>query len=179
MRGAGWKLVIVLAALILALPCRADAPTREYLVKAAFLYNFTQFVQWPDSAFASKDAPFVVATFGDDPFNGALEQAMSGKSAQNHSVVVKHFGSVDAMDTCQMLFVPTTQDANLKPLFDKLGNKPVLAVGESDDFMSAGGGIRFYIDANRIRFEIDPDPISADGLKVSAKLLKLARIYQK
>jgi hypothetical protein len=71
-----WRLAAVVTLLLAAVPCRADGPTREYLVKAAFVYNFTQFIQWPDSAFASKDSPFVVATVGPDPFNGALEQAM-------------------------------------------------------------------------------------------------------
>jgi hypothetical protein len=180
MRGTNWKISFVLVvAASLALPCYADAPTREYIVKAAFIYNFTQFIEWPDSAFDSKDAPFVIATFGDDPFNGALDQTMSGKSAASRSIVVKHFGSVDDVQSCQLLFVPATQDSNLKALSDKLNNKPILTVGESDAFIEAGGDIRFYLDGNRIRFEIDPSPIETDGLKVSAKLMKLARIYSK
>jgi hypothetical protein len=179
MHRAGWKLAFVLVAVSVALPCRADTPTREYQVKAAFVYNFTQFVVWPDSAFASKDSPFVVATIGDDPFNGALEAAMNGKSAASRPIVVKHFSSVDDAATCQLLFVPASQDSNLSAVFSRLDKKPILAIGENDAFMAAGGGIRFYIDGNRIRFEIDPDSIAADALKVSAKLMKLARIYQK
>lgn len=180
MRGAGWKFgVAVMVAVWLALPCRADAPTREYMVKAAFIYNFTQFVEWPDSAFDSKDSPFVIATFGDNPFNGALEVAMNGKSVAGRTIIIKHFDSADSLGPCQLLFAPSTQDSNLKALFDKVDNKPILTVGESDAFMDAGGGIRFFMDGNRIRFEIDPSPLATDGLKVSAKLMKLARIYNK
>jgi len=178
-RGRVWKIGAVIALLTVAWPCRADAPTREYQVKAAFVYNFTQFVEWPDSAFASKDSPFVVATVGADPFNGALEQAMAAKSVADRSVTVEHFASVDSVGPCQLLFVPASQDSSAKALCDKLDGKPVLTIGESDEFLPAGGGVRFFFEDNRIRFEINLDPIAADGLKVSAKLMKLARIYRK
>ena len=170
---------VVIAVVTATLPCRADAPTREYQVKAAFVYNFTQFVEWPDSAFASKDSPFVVATVGADPFNGALEQAMAAKAVDDRTVTVQHFASVDSLGPCQLLFVPASQDSSAKALCDKLDGKPVLTVGESDGFLPAGGGIRFFFEDNRIRFEINPDPIATDGLKVSAKLMRLARIYKK
>ena len=108
MRSRGWalKMGVVIAVVTATLPCRADAPTREYQVKAAFIYNFTQFVQWPDAAFASKDSPFVVATIGADPFNGALDAAMAGKTVANRSVTVQHFASADGLGPCQLLFVP-------------------------------------------------------------------------
>jgi hypothetical protein len=169
----------MIAVLTAALPCRADAPTREYQVKAAFIYNFTAFVQWPDSAFASKDSPFVVATIGTDPFDGALEQAMRGKSVAGRSVVVQHFASIDSMSPCELLFVPASQDSSLNDLFAKLNGLPVLTVGESDSFSPAGGAIRFFVEEKKMRFEIDPDSTNGAGLKVSAKLMKLARIYKK
>jgi len=169
----------VVALMTVALPCRADAPTREYQVKAAFVYNFTQFVEWPDSAFASKDSPFVVATVGADPFNGALEQAMAAKSVGDRLMAVAHFASIDTVGPCQLLFVPASRQSSTRALCDKLDGKPVLTVGESDEFCADGGAIRFFIEDNRIHFEINPDPIAAGGLKVSAKLMKLARIYRK
>jgi preprotein translocase subunit Sec61beta len=174
-----WKLGAIIAVLTAALPCRADAPTREYQVKAAFIYNFTAFVQWPDSAFVSKDSPFVIATVGSDPFNGALEQALAGKSVAGHSIVVQHFSSADSMSPCQLLFVPASEDSSLNDLFAKLNGLPILTVGESDVFSPAGGAIRFFVEDKKMRFEIDPDSINSAGLKVSAKLMQLARIYKK
>jgi len=181
MNSRGWalKIGVVIAVVTATIPCRADAPTREYLVKAAFIYNFTQFIQWPDAAFASKDSPFVVATLGVDPFDGALDDALAGKIVANHSVTVQHFTSVDAIGSCQLLFVPASQNSALGALFAKLNGVPVLTVGESDAFTPAGGGIRFFLEDKKMRFEIDPDPITSVGIKISAKLMKLARIYKK
>ena len=173
------RLAVIAALLIAAIPCRADGPTREYLIKAAFVYNFTQFVEWPDSAFPSRDAAFVVATVGPDPFNGALESAMSGKTAADRNVQVVHYDTLSDVGQCQVLFVPAALDPSLKSLFDTLGNRPVLTVGETDAFDPAGGCMRFFLEDNRMRFEVSPDAISAAGLKVSAKLMKLARIYKK
>jgi hypothetical protein len=170
---------VVIAVVTATIPCRADAPTREYLVKAAFIYNFTQFIQWPDNAFASKDSAFVVAILGADPFDGALDEAMAGKIVANHSVTVQHYATVDGLGSCQLLFVPASQDPALGVLFAKLNGIPVLTVGESEAFSPAGGGIRLFLEDQKMRFEIDPDPIASVGIKVSAKLMKLARIYKK
>jgi hypothetical protein len=177
--GLATKLCVMTAVLTAALPCRADAPTREYLVKAAFIYNFTQFIRWPDGAFPAKDAPLIIATVGSDPFNGALDEAVSGKSAGDHAIKVNHFGSVDDIGACQLLFVPASQDSSLKAIFAKVNGEAVLTVGESDAFPPAGGGIRLFLEDNKMRFEIDPDPIEAAGIQVSAKLMNLARIYKK
>src|SRR5580700_8688644 len=153
MRIAGLVRSAVIVAAVVAVAaerCWADGPTREYLVKAAFLYNFTQFVTWPDDAFAQGDSPFVVAVVGDDPFSGALENAMSGKSVGNHPIQVEHFASASQLGDCQMLFVPATEDGNLSDILGAEAKKPVLTVGESDAFSPAGGCMRFYLDDDRV-----------------------------
>jgi hypothetical protein len=172
-------LAAAIAVVSFALPCRAGAPTREYQVKAAFIFNFTQFVEWPDSAFSSSDAPFVIGVMNRDPFDGALEEAMDGKSVGHHPISIKHFDSPNDINGCELLFVPADRDDSLSAIFGKLGKSSVLTVGETDAFMASGGQFRFYIDGNRIRFEVDPDAVDGAGLKVSAKLMKLARIYKK
>jgi hypothetical protein len=156
-----------------------DKPNLVNQVKAAFLYNFTQFIDWPESAYASADAPFIVAVVGADPFNGELENAMEGKTEGGHAIVVKHFKSADDIGTCHLLFVPGTEDKNLTAIIQKLGSSPVLTVGESDAFPWADGVIRFFLESNKIRFEINPDAAEKAQLKVSSKLLKLARIFKK
>jgi hypothetical protein len=174
-----WIIATIIATLTLAVPCRADAPTREYQVKAAFLYNFTQFVQWPDTAFASKDSPFVLATVGDDPFAGMLERVTADKSAADRPIRVVHFDSPDHIADCQMLFVPASQAASTTAILDKVSKKAVLTVGETETFTSSGGAMRFFLEDNKMRFEINADAVEASGIKVSAKLMKLARVLKK
>jgi hypothetical protein len=157
----------------------ADGASSEYAVKAAFIFNFTQFITWPADAFTSDNAPFVIATVGTDPFAGGLEQAMAGKTANNRPIVVKHFAGPDDIGPCQVLFVPSAQDGALGAILSKVGKNPILTIGESQAVLDAGGCIRLFIKDNRMRFAIDPDIADAARLKVAAKLMKLAEIYRK
>ena len=155
--------------------CRADAP-REYQLKAAFIYNFMQFVEWPASAFPDGRAPIVLATIGDDPFQGALDHAVSGKHVNGRPIVVKHFTRAADVQGCHLIFFADGQDEQFNAVTQKLGNAPVLTVGDSDAFTREGGIIRFYEEDNRLRFEVNPKAATRAGLRISSKLLKLARI---
>jgi len=181
MNSRAWplRLGVVIAVVTATLPCRADAPTREYLVKAAFIYNFTQFVQWPTDALGDQDTPFIVAVVGDNPFDSALEHAVADKTVEGHPIVVRYFSSADQIQACHLLFVPASQDGATSAILGKVANMPVLSVGEGDSFLPSGGGIRLFIEDGRMRFELDPDVLEASNLKASAKLMKLARIYKK
>jgi YfiR/HmsC-like len=172
-----WGTLIVV--LTLALSVRADEPAREYKVKAAFIYNFAQFVDWPTSAFESADAPFVVAVVGKDPFNGLLEEVVAGKRVGGRTVVVQHFDSSAGIGQCQILFVPMTEEGSLGTIIQKMQNKPVLTIGEVDDFTEEGGCFRFFTEDNKMRFEINQDAAEQAGLRISSKLLRLARIFKK
>jgi len=163
----------------IALPAQADEGAGEYKVKAAFIYNFARFVDWPDTAFSSADAPFVVAVVGKDPFEGILEQLVAGKQVGARRIVVKHFDSADQIGPCQILFVPMSEDDSLSGIIQKVQNSPVLTIGESEDFDSSGGCFRFFTDDNRMRFEINQDAAEQAGLRVSSKLLKLAKLFKK
>src|SRR5580700_950009 len=147
MRNRNFRLMLslsVAAIFTIARPAHADEVAGEYKVKAAFIYNFAQFVDWPDSAFTSADAPFVVAVVGKDPFDGILDQAVAGKKVGARQVVVRHFDSVDQISHCQILFVPTTEEDSLARIIQKVGNSPVLTIGETDSFPLAGGCFRFF-----------------------------------
>jgi hypothetical protein len=173
-------LALVFGAVLLFVGAAARAEAgREYQVKAAFLFNFAQFVQWPAKAFPSEDAPFVIATVGADPFEGAIEKAVAGKTVASHAVIVKHFSGADQIGDCHLLFVPAGEDANLAAILRRVGEKPVLSVGETDAFPRAGGCIRFYIEDGKVRFEINPEAASKATLKISAKLMSLARIFKR
>lgn len=166
-----------LAILLGARAVRAEAP-REYQLKAAFIYNFLQFVDWPPGAFADRAAPIVVATVGDDPFQGALDKAIGGKAVGGRALVVRHFAKGPDVKGCQLIFVPEGQEEQFGAALQKLANAPVLTVGESEAFARQGGMIRFFEEDNRLRFEINPTAAEKVGLRISSKLLKLARIRQ-
>jgi hypothetical protein len=172
-------LITAIGVACLLLTCGAEEPTPEYKVKAAFIYNFAKFIEWPDGHFAGADTPFVIAVVGNDPFGGALDQSVAGKAVGTHPVKVEHFASADNLGNCEVLFIPGNDDDTEAKVIAKLGDKSVLTVGESDHFDANGGSIRFFTDDNKMRFEINTDATDAAKLKISSKLLKLARIYKK
>lgn len=175
---ARWRVIFVLAAWVLALApgARGEAP-REYQLKAAFIYNFVQFVEWPAGTFPDGHTPLVLATVGDDPFQGALDKAVGGKTVGGRPLAVKHFARVADVQGCQVLFIGTGQEEQLAAVLQRLGNAPVLTVGESDGFVRGGGMVRFYEEDNRLRFEVNPNAAARTGLRISSRLLRLARIY--
>jgi hypothetical protein len=156
-----------------------DASSKEYEIKAAFIYNFAQFTQWPDSAFEGKDSSFVVAVIGDDPFGPALGQVMDGKSIAGHPVILKHLDSPNQISGCHLLYIPATEEGRLDDIFNAVGNQPILTIGETPKFLWAGGIIRFFIADGKIRFEIDPDAADKAGLRLSSRLMSLAKIFKK
>jgi hypothetical protein len=175
-----WRIGGALAVILLVTAAaRGDDGSREYQLKAAFIYNFGQFIEWPDKAFASSDAAFVVAVIGQNPFGDTLQNALKGKKVGDHPIVVRQIESADEAKDCQLLFVPATEDDRLEAIFKTVADRPILTVGESADFPAAGGTIRFFIENNRIRFEVNLEAADKAGLKISSKLLSLARIYKK
>lgn len=180
------RLRTILAAIVAlltpaALPAAgaADAPSKEYQVKAAMIVNFVQFVEWPSSAFDSDAAPIVIGVIDPDPFGDALEKLAAQKTVGSHRLAVKRFGSADAVESCQVLFVPAARDPDMPGLMRKLDGRPVMTVGETDRFPWEGGMIRFFAEDGKVRFEINPDAAQRAGLQVSSKLMKLARVFRK
>jgi hypothetical protein len=151
----------------------------EYQVKAAFLYNFGQFVDWPAEAFPTNDAPLIITVLDPDPFNGALDRAVAGKSIAGHPIVVKHVPAGSDLPACHILFVPADDDDRAHEAIGRLASAPVLTVGETDAFEHAGGAVRFYIADGKVRFSINPDATQRAGLKVSSKLLSLAKLHKR
>jgi hypothetical protein len=173
---------LLLASALLGVLCahvRADDTSREYQIKAAFIYNFAQFTQWPDSAFTGSSDPFVVGVIGQNPFGTSLEQIMNGKTIAGRSVVVKYLDSPDQIAGCNLLYVAAGEDDNLDGIFKVVADKPILTVGDSPKFPWAGGIIRFLIEDNKIRFEISPDSADKAGLRISSKLMSLAKIFKR
>jgi hypothetical protein len=153
---------------------QAGAPT-EYQVKAAYLYNFTRYVEWPDSAFAAPESPFVVGVVGHDPFGPTLDKILDGRTMNGRPFLVKRFKHADDVQPCQLLFVGEYETDKLPRILSHLGNAGTLTVGESYGFLQHGGAINFLIEDNHVRFEINLNAADRCGLKISSKLLALAR----
>ena len=156
--------------------CPARAESREYQIKAAFLVNFMQFVTWPDSAFTNADAPFCVGVLGDDPFGATLDQTVQGETVNHHRIVIQRARRVEDCKDCHLIFVSRSEEKNLPVIMAKLDSGPVLTVSETRDFARRGGIINFYLEGNKVRFEINPSAAQRDKLKISAQLLSLGKI---
>lgn len=167
-------LTLVLAAASLVRDARgADQPT-EYQLKAAYIYHFAQFVEWPPSAFPQANSPLIIGVLGENPFGNDLRRTVQGKLLGNHPIVVQEFHSLsDLTNQCQILFI-SSSEKRLPDIFTSLNGTSTLTVGESDRFAEAGGMIRFVPEGGKIRFQINQTAVEKAGLKMSFKLLSLA-----
>ena len=175
---------LVLLASLVFLPARGGAhadgpPPREYQLKAAFIFNFAQFVEWPGDTFSAPDAPLVIGVMGDSTMAASLEMACRGKTAGKREIVVKNLSGADAIRSAQIVFIGAAERDRLPELIRRATAESVLTVGDFDGFTAASGMVRFLTEDNRLRFEVNLDAVNAGKLRVSAQLLKLARMYNK
>jgi hypothetical protein len=147
----------------------------EYEVKAAFLYNFAKFVDWPVGA-SEPGAPLVIGVLGRDPFQGAIDRAIEGKMINGRRLTIRRFPSIEAYQYCHILFVSSSERDRLPRIIAAIGNSSVLTVSDLDRFAHLGGIINFVTIENRIRFEINQGAAERARLKISSKLLSLARV---
>jgi hypothetical protein len=148
----------------------------EYAVKAAFIYNFAKYIQWPAASASEAKKPFVIGIIGKDPFGQAIDDAMRGLSMQDRTVVVRRLTGIDDVTACSILFISSTEKNNLQRILDVLRKAPVLTVGDMDQFAERGGMINLTTEENRVRFEINVEAIERVGMKPGSHLLRLARI---
>ena len=153
----------------------AQDPSLEYEVKAAFLNNFVNFIDWPARTFSGPAAPVRLCVFGRDPFGGALERMARAESIGGRPRVVETTDSIDELRACHVVFIPNTEQSRSAGVLDSLGTTAVLTVGESATFLESGGIINFAIERNRVRFDINLPRAEESDLKISSKLLRLAR----
>jgi len=147
----------------------------EYEVKAAMLYNFAKFVDWPAAALAP-GAPFVIGIVGNDPFGIRFDASLRDKAVNGHPIVVRRFALADDMKGCQVLFLSAADPARARRVLQSFARAPVLTVGEGEHFAAIGGVIGFVMDDRRVRFEINLDAAHRAGLQISSKLLRLATV---
>ena len=157
---------------------RPPSTPSEYQLKAAFLYNFAKFVEWPAGALGDPGEPIVLGILGKDPFGPTLEETIRNKTVQGRPLVIRRGDTLQEFKYCHILFITTSERRRLPQIFSILGKGAVLTVGETEHFTQLGGIINFTVEESKIRFEISVDNAEQSGLKISSQLLRLARIVK-
>jgi hypothetical protein len=171
-----------ICAIVLGILLSAGAPAQEaseYQVKAAFLYNFAKFVEWPPQAFKSPSDPIVIGVLGTNPFGDSLAAAVSGKTWAGRGFQVREISTAQQAAACQIVFISSSERKRLAAFLTGIGSAAVLTVGETDNFTAAGGIVNFKIEAGSVRLQINVAAGRKQQLHISAKLLSLAEIVEK
>jgi len=170
--------ILVFAMLHLAgsgLEAQAARPS-EYQVKAVFLFNFAQFVDWPPEAVVDSQAPLVIGVLGENPFGDLLDATVRGEHVGARSFVVRRYQRVEDIKTCDILFISRPAGDRPEGVLADLKHRPILTVSDAEGFAEHGGMIGFVSDRNRIRLQINLDVAQAAHLTISSKLLRVAEI---
>jgi hypothetical protein len=162
--------------LFLLVPPSLRAESKEYQIKAAFLFNFAQFVLWPATAFTNTSEPFQIGVLGDSRFDNALQETVRGETIQGRPIVIVQSSQVEKLAACQILFICKSEAGHFDDVFQKLDSKPVLTVSEDAGFIRHGGIINFYREGPKVRFEINPEAADKNGLKLGSQLLGVGKI---
>jgi hypothetical protein len=171
-----WRALLCLLLAAIAAGARAvDAPT-DNDVKAVFVYNFSRFVAWPDSA---SSGPFVIGILGHDELGTRLDEAVRGESLNNRPLVVRRFQSIDEIGDCQILFIDRSESAELGHVLSTLTHRSTLTVSDMPDAADHGVMIQFVTENSRIRLRINVDSARSAGLTISSNLLRPAEIVGK
>jgi hypothetical protein len=150
----------------------------EYPVKLAFLYNFSKFVEWPPNSYRDPGAPLSICIVGEDPFSPELEIELRTRKVGGHPVEVRRLRQSDLLSACHIIFIPVTEKNQADRIVNGLKGSSTLIVGEIEGFALQGGIINFTVEDNRLHFEVNMLAAERAGLKISSKLLSLARLVK-
>lgn len=165
--------LLCLCVALAAIPM-AYAQVEEYAVKAAFLYKFGLFVEWPESAFSSPASPVDLCIVGQDPFGHSLDTAATGAQINGRSVVVRRYKTVERNISCHILYAGGSEEQSRAQIIETVNGNHVLTVSDGRKSRSDSGIINFVIADNRVRFDIDDEAAAQNGLIISSKLMSLA-----
>lgn len=168
------SLVVIFMCLLPFPLCGQQAKPGEYQIKAAYLYNFSRFVDWPAQNAWAKSEPFAICILGKDPFGPALDATLSGANAQGRSLVAKRISTPADALSCQILFVASSEEGRLKEILGVLEKKSVLTVSDISKFSERGGMIQFVLQGDKVRFEVNLSNATDAGLVLGSDLLKVA-----
>jgi hypothetical protein len=155
---------------------KQSVPSREYQLKAVFLYNFTQFTTWSAHSFSESNSPLVIGVLGNNPFGSYLAQTVKGEKVDDHPLVVKYYKKPEDTEACHILFVNLSKEMEMKDVLENLKHKSTLTVGDAPYFIAQGGMIQFVTQDHKIRMKINLEAAKEADLTFSAKLLRLADV---
>jgi len=166
----------LLAGLAAAGACFAQADAAaEYRVKAAFLYKFGSYIEWPEQTFARADSPLVIGVLGADALADELAQIASGHAVNGRPVTVRKLRRQDAIAGVNILFVGRAESSRLADILSGVRGQPLLAVTEFEDARPHGAAINFVVVEDKVRFDVDLESAEQSGIKISSRLLTVAR----
>ena len=171
--------IVFVLAFTLSLPYSVaqNAPAKEYQLKAAFIYNFTRFVEWPSDSFGSENSPLIIGVLGEDPFGTYIDELVKGEKIEGHPIIVHRFRNIKDLKNCHILFIHSDQAARIKESIAALSSRGILTVSDAGNFMKWGGVVQFFIEHNKLRLQINAASAKNTRLIISSKLLSLAKIY--
>lgn len=168
--------------LVALLLCAGNLPgqtvSREYRIKAAFLYNFASFVTWPSDAFAERNSPLVIGVLGNDPFREALDEIVRNEKVGEHPIVVKRFNRIEDVKECHILFIGRSEASQMDECLTAVKDRPILTVSDTENFTDKSGMIQFTTEKEKIRLRINADAAQKVNLSISSRLLRLADIVR-
>ena len=168
----------LLIALLLAcgVPAASAQTVSEIEVKAAFLFNLTQFVAWPVASLPRNQAPFVIGILGEDPFGDVLDQTVQGEAVEGRKIVVERYTNLAAIKDCQILFIGRSEERHLDQIWPLLKDKPVLTVADMPQFAKRGGTVNLITEHSKVRIAVNVSNAQANQLIFSSNLLRVAEV---
>jgi uncharacterized protein DUF4154 len=158
-------------------PLAGQALAVEYEVKAAFIHNFTKFIDWPSEAFEGNNSPFKIGILGTGPIDKPLLN-LNGKKAQKRSLEVSRLQNLNDVSQYHIIFVNSSENGSIRPILGALKGTGILTIGDTPGFIEHCGIINFYLKSGKIRFEVNIEASQRENLQISSKLLRLARIVK-
>ena len=174
------RFILLAAGLLVGAPASqfsAPSPT-EYEVKAAYLYNFARFVEWPPSSPAVQASEFNICVLGHDPFGGVLDNTIAGEKIDGKNVVARRIAKAGEATSCRVLFISSSENKQLREILGDVGKLSVLTVSDMPQFVQQGGIVQFVLEQERVRFEINLTAAQQASLSLSSELLKVAAVVK-
>jgi len=178
--GLGLNLVLCVLLALVFIPeiALAQDSAGEYELKAAMLYNLTRFVEWPAAAYADAQAPTVLCILGRDPFGDSLTSIASSQTGGGRPVQIRRIANNKEIKGCHVAYISSSERKNIAQILAILKGTSVLTVGEMGQFAARGGMIQFSLEEKQVRFEVNLEAASEANLKISSRLLVLARVVK-
>jgi hypothetical protein len=165
-----------IAAGLLCISAAAGQSLDEYQVKAGFVSSFANFVEWPPEAFKGPHDPFAICILGRSPFGHSLEDLVAGKVVENRGFVVREISEVSQAGGCHILFITSSERLRFRAILAKLGDQSVFSIGDTNDFIAEGGVANLRIESGKVRIEINAEAAKEKNLRISSRLMQLAKI---